>query len=72
VVLALTREPARRGQDFGRRVDAPMLRELSSRWVKRRCAVFVCGSNRFAEVASAALLAAGVPAASIRTEGYGG
>jgi ferredoxin-NADP reductase len=33
---------------------------------------FVCGSNAFVEIAAQGLIDAGVPAAIIRTERYGG
>jgi ferredoxin-NADP reductase len=70
--LALTRAPASRAQDFGRRIDDAMLAAVLARlpdWPKR---VFICGTNGFVNVAADGAQAAGVAADIIRTERYGG
>jgi ferredoxin-NADP reductase len=72
LALALTREPAKRVRDYGRRVDATMLAELLARLPEAPKQVFVCGSNPFVEAAAEATLAIGTPAGLIRTERYGG
>ncbi|MGU3539406.1 FAD-binding oxidoreductase [Methylobacterium sp. A54F] len=55
----------------GRRIDAAAVREaLAALGAPAR--VFVCGSNPFVSAASDLLLDAGVPAARIRTERFGG
>ncbi len=72
LAFALTREPAKRAQDYGRRVDAAMVTELVARLPEAPTKVFVCGSNPFVEAAAEAAIAAGVPAGIIRTERYGG
>jgi ferredoxin-NADP reductase len=72
LALTLTREPARRQRDFGRRVDAPMLTELLTRLPAPPRHVFVCGTNAFVEAGAQGAIDAGVPASIIRTERYGG
>jgi ferredoxin-NADP reductase len=69
--FAMTRGPAHRAGDHARRVDAAMIIDLLGGLPAPPTAVFVCGSNRFAEAASQAAIAAGIPARSIRTERYG-
>lgn len=71
-VAATTRGPQQRPQDFGRRLDAPMLREVLGRWSYVPAHVYVCGSNAFVGTATDHLVGAGVPARIIRTERYGG
>jgi ferredoxin-NADP reductase len=72
LVFALTREPARRPGDYGRRVDASMVAALLADLPGPPQKNFVCGSNAFVEAAGEALIAAGLAPASIRTERYGG
>jgi ferredoxin-NADP reductase len=72
LALALTREPVRRADDYGRRVDTAMLTELLAKLPEPPKRVFVCGSNPFVEAAADATIAAGVAASLIRTERYGG
>jgi ferredoxin-NADP reductase len=72
LALALTREPVRRADDYGRRVDTAMLTELLAKLPERPKQVFVCGSNPFVEAAADATIAAGVASSLIRTERYGG
>jgi len=72
VALALTREAARRSNDFGHRVDAAMMASVLERlpaWPRR---VFVCGTNGFVNAAADGAQAAGVAPNIIRTERYGG
>ena len=59
LALALTREPVRRADDYGRRVDTAMLTELLAKLPERPKQVFVCGSNPFVEAAADATIAAG-------------
>jgi len=69
--LALTREPATRGSDFGRRIDAAMISDVVARLPAPPGIVFVCGSNAFVNVAVYGTLTAGIDAAAIKTERYG-
>jgi len=71
-VAAVTREAPRREGDLARRLDAEQLKDVQARWGQVPRHVFVCGSNRFVEATTDGLQAAGVPAAVIRTERYGG
>jgi ferredoxin-NADP reductase len=72
VLFALTRDTPRRPQDYGRRVDEAMLRDVVERLPGAPRSVFVCGSNAFVTAAAHAALAAGISAGCIRTERYGG
>ncbi len=72
LAFALTRETAFRAGDYSRRVDAAMLSECLARLPEPPRRVFACGSNPFVEAATSAAIAAGVHAAIIRTERYGG
>ena len=72
LALALTRGPAQRARDYGRRVDPAMLTELLARLPQAPKQVFVCGSNPFVEAAADAAIASGIAASFIRTERYGG
>ena len=71
LVLALTREPARRPTDYSRRVDVAMMEQSMVRLPAPPRLAFVCGSNAFVSAAAQALIDAGVPAGLIRTERYG-
>ncbi|RWP63606.1 FAD-binding oxidoreductase [Mesorhizobium sp.] len=71
LVLALTREPARRPADYSRRVDVAMMEQSMLRLSAPPRFAFVCGSNAFVSAAAQALIDAGVPASLIRTERYG-
>lgn len=70
--LALSREPPWRSVDYGRRIDAGMLAHLLDAWGHRPSLTFICGRHAFVDAASDAAIAAGVPAAQIRTERFGG
>lgn len=71
-VAVTTREPRRRAEDFDRRLDAAMVREVMQRWSHAARHAYVCGSNAFVATAAECLVAQGVPSAIIRTERYGG
>ncbi len=71
LVLAMTREAARRAVDQSRRIDAAMILDLLARLPQRPGRVFVCGSNPFVTAAADGLVEAGIPAAGIRIERYG-
>jgi ferredoxin-NADP reductase len=71
-VLSLTRETAERGQDFTRRIDAAMVTDVVKRLPGPPAHVFVCGSNAYVNAAADGAIAAGIPAAMIKTERYGG
>jgi ferredoxin-NADP reductase len=72
LAFALTRGPARRAGDYSRRIDTAMVSELLAKLPKAPRRTYVCGSNRFVEAAAEAAISAGIPAATIRTERYGG
>jgi ferredoxin-NADP reductase len=69
--LALTREQPRRAGDYNRRIDPDMMAEIIGRMPGGPTAVFVCGSNAFANAAADAAVAAGVASATVHTERYG-
>lgn len=71
LALALTREPAKRASDYGRRIDTATVTELPAgcRRLPSRC---MCGSNPFVEAAADATIASGIAPGLIRTERYGG
>lgn len=71
LLLTLTREPPRRPGDYGRRIDAAMMAEVTARLPAAPAIVFVCGANAFVDAAADGAVAAGVPAANVRTERYG-
>jgi ferredoxin-NADP reductase len=71
-VAVTTRGTPPRPTDLARRLDAASLRALLQRWGHAPRHVFVCGANRFVETVANGLLDAGVDAARIRTERYGG
>ncbi len=70
-VFTLTRDMARRPQDFSRRVDAAMIASLIT-VDSLPSQSLVCGSNAFVRTTSDLLLDIGIPASSILTERYGG
>lgn len=71
VVFALTRDTPRRSSDHARRIDEHIVRDALARLPAPPKYTFVCGSNPFANAAADAAIAAGIPAADIRTERYG-
>jgi ferredoxin-NADP reductase len=72
LALAITREAPERSSDFARRIDSAMVAELVARLPRRPAHVFVCGSNPFVNIATDGALMAGLDAAMIKTERYGG
>ncbi|MCA6110895.1 ferredoxin reductase [Bradyrhizobium sp. CNPSo 4026] len=72
LALAITRETPKRATDLARRIDSVMVAEVIA-WLPRMPAhVFVCGSNPFVNIAADGALMAGLDAAVIKTERYGG
>lgn len=72
VTFATSREPARRREDVSGRIGPEALsRALDCLGQPPRHA-YICGATGFVETAAALALAAGIPAAAIRTERYGG
>lgn len=71
LALTLTREPPRRGIDYGHRVDASIIVDVLRRLPRSPRHVFVCGTNSFVNAAVDGAIAAGIPASIIRTERYG-
>lgn len=71
LVLAITREPARRSGDYSRRIDGAVMAEVLAKLPTPPVHVFICGANSFCEAAANGVVAAGVPAGIIKTERYG-
>ena len=71
-VFAITREPSRRPVDYMRRIDATIIREVLSQLPTSPKAMFICGTNAFVTAAADGAVAAGMTAALIHTERYGG
>ena len=72
LLLSLSRDTARRPQDAGRRIDAPLLENTLARLRARPRLTFVCGSNPFVETVAGFLLDLGLNSQTIRTERFGG
>jgi glycine betaine catabolism B len=72
LVLAITRETPERASDFARRIDSAMVAESVARLPRMPAHVFVCGSNAFVNIAADGALMAGLDAAMVKTERYGG
>lgn len=72
LALAITRETPKRSADFARRIDNAMVAEVIARLPRTPAQVFVCGSNPFVNIAADGALMAGLDAAVIKTERYGG
>jgi ferredoxin-NADP reductase len=72
LLLSLSREAPRRPQDFGRRIDAPLLEATLARLGATPRLIFVCGSNPFVEFVTGHLLDLGLSPQTIRTERFGG
>jgi ferredoxin-NADP reductase len=71
-IAVTTREPPPRPTDLGRRLDAAAIANVLGRWDHTPRHVYVCGANRFVEAVANGLVDAGIPAARIKTERYGG
>lgn len=72
VVLTLTRDAARRPRDFARRIDDAMMTDVLARLPAPPRRVFICGSNRFVETATQAVIACGIDPKIVATERFGG
>lgn len=72
VLFSLSRDTARRSQDAGRRIDAPMLTVALARLGAPPRLTFVCGSDGFVETVTGHLLDLGLLPETIRTERFGG
>lgn len=71
-IAVTTREQPLRATDLGRRLDAAAIDKLLGSWDHTPRHAYVCGSNRFVEAVANGLVDAGIPAARIKTERYGG
>jgi ferredoxin-NADP reductase len=72
LVVTTTREARHRPDDFDRRLDRALLRDILDGWRQTARHVYVCGSNAFVETGTANLVLETIPAALIRAERYGG
>jgi ferredoxin-NADP reductase len=72
LLLSLSRDTARRPQDAGRRIDAPLLTATLARLGAAPRLTFVCGSNPFVEAVTGHLLDLDLSPETIRTERFGG
>jgi ferredoxin-NADP reductase len=72
LLLSLSRDSARRPQDAGRRIDAPLLEVTLARLGAAPRLTFVCGSSPFVEAVAGHLLDLGRSPETIRTERFGG
>jgi ferredoxin-NADP reductase len=72
LLLSLSRDTARRPQDAGRRIDAPLLKITLARLGAAPRLTFVCGSNTFVEAVTGHLLDLVLSPGTIRTERFGG
>lgn len=72
LTFCLTRDVVRRPQDFARRIDTEIAREVVHRLGREPVVSYVCGRNAFVDVVATALVETGVDASRIRTERYGG
>jgi ferredoxin-NADP reductase len=72
LLFSLSRDTARRSQDAGRRIDAPLLTVALARLGAAPRLTFVCGSDGFVEAVTGHLLDLGLIPETIRTERFGG
>ena len=72
LLLSLSRDTARRPQDFGRRIDAFLLNITLARLGTAPRLTYACGSNAFVEAVTGLLLDLGLDPKIIRTERFGG
>jgi ferredoxin-NADP reductase len=72
LLLSLSRDTARRPQDVGRRIDAPLLQIALAGLGSAPRLIFVCGSNAFVEAVTGYLLDLALKPEIIRTERFGG
>jgi ferredoxin-NADP reductase len=72
LLLSLSRDTARRQQDAGRRIDAPLLKVTLAMLGDAPRLTFVCGSDAFVEAVAGHLLDLDLIPETIRTERFGG
>ncbi|WP_418459187.1 ferredoxin reductase [Brucella intermedia] len=72
LALAITRDALARPTDFAARINSDIIAEVITRLPTAPAHVFICGSNRFVDVAADGVIAAGIAASAIKTERYGG
>jgi ferredoxin-NADP reductase len=72
LVVTTTRESRHRPNDFERRLDRTLLRDILDRWRQTPRHTYVCGSDAFVEAVTSNLVREAIPAISIRAERYGG
>jgi ferredoxin-NADP reductase len=70
--VTTTRGPRHRPEDFERRLDGPLLRDILTGWGRTPRHAYVCGSNAFVEAVTTSLVLEAVPPEHIRAERYGG
>jgi ferredoxin-NADP reductase len=70
--VTTTRGPRHRPEDFERRLDRALLREILAGWGSTPRHVYVCGSNAFVEAVTTSLVLEAVPPEHVRAERYGG
>jgi ferredoxin-NADP reductase len=71
-IATTTRGPRHRVEDFDRRLDRSLLRDVLTRWGRAVRDTYVCGSNAFVEAVTTSLVLEALSPGSIRTERYGG
>ncbi|HSM96536.1 MAG TPA: FAD-binding oxidoreductase [Rhizomicrobium sp.] len=71
LALTFTREPPRRKTDYGRHVDAAMIKDILARLPAPPKFIYVCGTNAFVNSAADGAVDSGIAASIIRTERYG-
>jgi ferredoxin-NADP reductase len=70
--VTTTRGPRQRPDDFERRLDRPLLRDILTGWGRTPRHAYVCGSNAFVEAVTTNLVLETLPPEHIRAERYGG
>jgi ferredoxin-NADP reductase len=72
VTFTLTRDSPQRNTDYGRRIDASIVKDSLRRLPGPPTCTYICGSNPFVNTAADSVIASGISAQLIRTERYGG
>jgi ferredoxin-NADP reductase len=70
--IVTTRGPRQRAHDRDRRLDRAAVAGILASWDHAPARCYVCGSNRFVEALTGALVQEGIDAARIRAERFGG